>query len=170
MLGMLAGAGIDWKVVIVQIMAFVLVFVLLWKVLVKRITAGLAKREEGIRKTFQDIETRQAAVDRQVEEYSRKLKEIEQEAAFKMKEAVSEGQRLKADMETEARRRAEDEVAKAKSLIQIESDQAVVTLRKEATRLAMEQAERILAGAVGSDVQGRLVDRYLQELEKVKTV
>ena len=164
------GGGINWTIVILQFIAFGVVVAILWKFVITKVFVGMTKREESIRVKFSEIEAKQAEVEQQVREYDRKLHEIEQEAAGKMKAAVTEGLRLKAEMEAEAKRRAEDEIARTKTLIEIESDQAKVSLRREATRLAMEQAERLLAQAMTPDLQNRLVERYLQEMERVKQV
>jgi F-type H+-transporting ATPase subunit b len=157
----------DW---ILQVVAFVIVFGVLWKFVIVKIFAGMAKREEDIRKRFEEIEKKQADMDLQVKEYAKRLQDIEQTAAVRMKEAVAEGLKLKAEMEAEAKRRAEEEVARTQTLVQIESDQAIATLRKEAARLSMEQAERLIREAMNTELQARLVDRYLAELDKVKQV
>lgn len=165
----MAAAG-QTTVVILQIVAFVVVFAVVWKFVITKVFKAMAKREEDIRKRFEEIEARQIAVDQQVKEYNRKLQEIEQEAAVRMKAAVEEGLKLRAEMEVEAKRRADEEIARTQTLIQIESDQATITLRREAARLAVEQAERLLAQAMTPEMQSRLVDRYLREMDKVKQV
>ena len=155
--------------IVLQIIAFAIVMGILYKFVFTKIVAGVAAREERIRKTFEEIEAKQAGLIRELEEYARKIKEIEQAAATRMKEALEEGLKLRKDMEAEAVKRAEGEIARAEALIRIETDQATATLRREAARLAIEQAERML-GKIGTDVQSRLVDRYLKEMEKVGKV
>jgi F-type H+-transporting ATPase subunit b len=162
-----AGGAPVW---VLQIVAFAAVFWLVWTFVIKRVSAGMKSREEGIAKKFSEIEGQQAEEGKRVAEYSRRLEQIEQEASVRMKQAAEEGLRLKAEIEAEAKQRSEDEAARTEGLIQLESEQAVVTLRKEAARLALEQAERMMRQAMTPDLQARLVDRYLREMEQIKQV
>jgi F-type H+-transporting ATPase subunit b len=166
--GLLHSLGLNLKVLIVQVIAFAILIWVLGKFLFGRIGQFLQRREEEIKGSFQKIEERQKEVERLTADYERRLQEIEKERDRKIQEAVQEGLARRAAIEEQAKKEADRERARALEQIQIERDKAILMLRQESARIGVEIAEKVLAESVTPDVQKRVVDRYLKELDAVK--
>lgn len=142
---MLDSLGINLLVTLVQAIIFMALFVVLWKFFFGRVVGAMNRRDEEMNKVLHDIESKQKKVDESLQEYTRRMTEIEQQATLKIQEAVKEGQRVRSEVEAEAKKRSDEELAKGKTMIQRERDQALATLQKEASRLAVQIAEQVLS-------------------------
>jgi F-type H+-transporting ATPase subunit b len=150
---MLDSLGINLWVTLVQFIFFMLLFVVMWRFFFTRIVDALHKREEAVDTILHDIDMKQKMVDQHMKDYTRRMQEIEQEATLKIQAAVKEGQKVKGEVEAEAKRRADEELARGKAQIQKEKEQAMAALQKEATRIAAEIAARVLQESVGSEAR-----------------
>ncbi|HKK00561.1 MAG TPA: F0F1 ATP synthase subunit B [Desulfuromonadales bacterium] len=143
---------------------FAIMFGLLAYFLAKPLRKVLAGRREGIEKPLRDAEAAKAEAEARFAEYDSKLTKAEQEiegiyAAIK-REGELERERILANAQEmaktitqEARKAADNEVAKAR-----------VELRREATRMAIEIAEELLTKNITGDDQKRMVNEYMQKV------
>lgn len=138
--------GINFKVTALQIVAFTVLFIVLWRFLFSRVVGALTQREDEIQGMMHQVQSKQAKVEEQMNEYARRLKEIEHDATLKIQEAVTEAQRIKGAVEADARKRAEEDLERGKVMIRREMEQAMANARAQASRLAVEIADRILVG------------------------
>lgn len=120
----------------------------------------IAERRAGLEKAKADAEARLA-------ELKKKMEEVAQEADKIRAEARAEAEVLKAAAVTQAREEAEALVAKAVGQIELETEQARDTLRREAMAAAVDLAEEIIKKSFGPDDQKRLVEGYLTKLESM---
>ena len=143
---------------------FAIMFGLLAYFLAKPLRKVLTGRREGIEKALRDAEAAKAEAEARFAEYDSKLTKAEQEiegiyAAIK-REGELERERILANAQEmaktitqEARKAADNEVAKAR-----------VELRREATRMAIEIAEELLTKNITGDDQKRMVNEYMQKV------
>jgi len=143
---------------------FAITFGLLAYFLAKPLRKVLTGRREGIEKALRDAEAAKAEAEARFAEYDSKLTKAEQEiegiyAAIK-REGELERERILANAQEmaktitqEARKAADNEVAKAR-----------VELRREATRMAIEIAEELLTKNITGDDQKRMVNEYMQKV------
>ena len=142
---MLESLGINLMVVPVQVVIFTTLVLVLWKFFFARVAGAVVQREHQIQGILHDIESKQKAVEQSMQDYTRRMKEIEQEATLKIQDAVKEGQRVKAEIESQAKAKADAALAQGKAQIQREKDLALADLQKQASKLAEQAAERILS-------------------------
>jgi F-type H+-transporting ATPase subunit b len=152
---MLDSLGINPIVTLIQAGLFGVLLVVMWRFFFARVTESLTRREREIETILREIESRRAAVEQKMKDYERRIREIEQAATLKIQEAVKEGQRIKAEFEAEAKRRADETLARGKEAIRREREQAMEHLRRESERMAAQIAERILAEPVARRVEYR---------------
>jgi F-type H+-transporting ATPase subunit b len=150
---MLDSLGINLMVVPVQAVLFTILLIVMWKFFFTRVAGAMNQREHEVEKVLHDIQSKQAHVEKQMTDYTRRIQEIEQQVTLKIQEAVKEGQRIKADIEAEAKKRADEELAKGKQAIQREREQAMVNLQRESAKLAQEIAQRILQEPVAGEAR-----------------
>ena len=151
---------------ILGIVCFIIVFGILGRMLLPRITKLLAEREDAIQGGINRADEAQAEAQAVLQQYRAQLDDARHEAARLREEAHEQGAQIIAEMreraETEARRIAEA----AQSQIEAERQQALISLRADVGTLATELASRIVGESLTDTArQGRMVDRFLADLE-----
>lgn len=155
-----------WDELIVGVIAFVVVFGILGKVLLPRINKTLADRTDAIEGGIARAEDAQAEAQRTLEEYRTQLAEARHEAARLRQEAQEQGASIIATMRQEGQRQRDNIVVAGQAQIDAERAQAQASLRSEVGRLAVELAGRIVGESLEDEArQRRTVDRFLADLE-----
>jgi len=161
----------DFGVMALTIVNFLLLVWLLHKFAWKSIIGALEKREQQI---AQDKET--AALARQEAqnikaELDAKLKEISNEAALKMQEAVAVGNAQKEQILAETQKQAEQLLAQAKEQIATEKTKALADVREQVVSMALLAAVKITQQQITQETAASAVDEVLREVKQagVKT-
>jgi F-type H+-transporting ATPase subunit b len=152
---------------VVGTLAFLIMFgFLAWKVF-PRISATYAERADRIEGGIQRAERAQAEANAALEEYRQQLADARHEASQLREEARAQGQAIVDEMRARAQEEAERIVARGHEVVAAERQQAIVALRSEVGRLAVELAGRIVGESLEDEArQRRVVDRFLAELEE----
>ena len=151
---------------ILGVIVFLIVFGMLARVLLPRATKMLAERTEAIEGGLAKSEEAQTEASQLLEQYREQLAEARHEAARLREEAREEGARIIAEMRDRAEAEARRVTESAQAQIQAERQQALTALRTEVGTLATELASRIVGESLTDTArQGRMVDRFLDELE-----
>lgn len=156
----------NWTEVIVGLIAFLIVFVALWKVLLPRITQTLQDRTEAIEGGIQRADEAQKDANRMVEQYKAQLAEARHDAARQREQAIEEGARIIAEKREQAEVEARRIVAAAQAQIEADRQQAFASLRAEVGTLAVQLASKIVGESLDDEArQSRVVDRFLADLD-----
>jgi F-type H+-transporting ATPase subunit b len=151
---------------VIGAICFVLVFAVLGKMLMPRITKTLAERTELIEGGLARSEEAQAEAKQLLDQYREQLAEARHEAARLREEAREQGAQIIAEMREQAQAEARRITESAQSQIDAERQQALISLRTEVGTLATELASRIVGESLTDEArQSRMVDRFLDELE-----
>jgi F-type H+-transporting ATPase subunit b len=78
------------------------------------------------------------------------------------------GERLKEEARQQARQDAEGIVARARSEIQAESEEAMAQLRKEFVEVAIQAAEKVINRALDKEAHRQLIEETLKESTDLK--
>ncbi len=160
----------SWPEFIIGTILFFLVFGVLAKVALPRITKTLAERTEMIEGGIAKSEEAQAEAQHLLEQYREQLAEARHEAARLREEAREQGAQIIAEMREQAQAEARRVAESAQDQIQAERQQALTALRAEVGSLATELASRIVGESLEDQArQSRMVDRFLDELEQVSS-
>jgi len=152
---------------VIGLIAFVIVFGGLGKILMPRIQRTLAERTDSIEGGLQRAEEAQAEAQQTLERYRSQLAEARQEAARLREEAREQGTQIIAEMREQAQAEYRRLVDAAHAQIDTDRQQAIAALRTEMGQLAAELAGRIVGESLADDArQRRVVDRFLEELEQ----
>lgn len=158
--------NIHLKEVVVQLVAFLIVFFTLKKFAWKPLLAIIRSRREKFESEWGDIEKTKQRVAELEKDYQRHLAKIEEEARAKMQEAVQEGRRLAREIQEKARQESQVSFEKAKANIELEVQKARITLRQEIAGLSIRIAEKILTEKMDTAKQEKKALEILGELEK----
>lgn len=155
---------IDIRLVITQILGFLL---LLWALRAWAwgpVLQLLEKRRAAIAGEFSEAERRQAEADRLKAQYEADLRGIEQQARQRILEAVAEGQQVAAGIKSQAQVDAQARLERAEQEIVHEREQAREAIKQQIIMLAMRSAEKILHEKLDDAHQRRLNDEFIDEV------
>jgi F-type H+-transporting ATPase subunit b len=145
---------------------FVVVFGVLGKLLLPRITTLLNEREDAIQGGINRADEAQAEAQAVLQQYRAQLDDAKHEAARMREEAREAGAQIIAEMRERAEAEARRITEAAQSQIEAERQQALISLRTEVGSLATELASRIVGESLTDTArQSRMVDRFLDEIE-----
>lgn len=165
---MLQQLGINPAVLVVQVVAFLVLFAVLYHFLFKKVAAFMRSRTEEIDSTFKKIENDRREVDRMTQEYQARLANIEKETYQKIQEAVREGTTARAEIIAQAQAAAQKELERARAEIKREQEKCLLELRQDVIRLALRAAEKVIEQKMDEKTNAALVDNFLREIDKVK--
>jgi F-type H+-transporting ATPase subunit b len=168
-----AGAGSQnplvptWTELIIGLIAFLIVFGFLGRLLLPRAQKMLAERTDKIEGGLERAEEAQAEAQQVLEQYRQQLADARHEAARLREEAREQGAQIIAEMREEAQAEARRLTEAANAQIQSERQQALIALRTEVGALSTDLASRIVGESLTDEArQSRVVDRFLDDLEQ----
>ncbi len=151
---------------IIGTVVFLIIFGLLARVLMPRITKTLTERTELIEGGLARSEEAQAEAKQLLDQYREQLAGARHDAARLREEAREQGAQIIAEMRQQAEAEARRITEAAQAQVQAERQQALTALRAEVGTLATELASRIVGESLTDEArQSRMVDRFLDELE-----
>jgi F-type H+-transporting ATPase subunit b len=156
----------NWVEFIIGTIVFCVVFGILGKMLLPRISKTLAEREDAIEGGINRAENAQKEAAELREQYKAQLAEAAREASRQREAAREEGAQIVAEMREQAQAEARRIIDAAQAHIAAERQQALASLRAEVGSLATELASRIVGESLADTArQGRMIDRFLDEIE-----
>lgn len=152
--------------VLVQLVAFLIVFFTLRKFAWGPIQKSLADRREHIRKSIEDVEKARLEMERLKADYELHLKKIEEEARAKMAETLDAGRLIAKEIQEKAREEAQKTFDKTKAALDLEVAKARVTMRREIADISIHVAEKILGDHLSDGKQREKASQLIDQLEK----
>jgi F-type H+-transporting ATPase subunit b len=157
----------DLTELIIGAIAFLIVFGLLGKILMPRITKTLAERTDKIEGGLNRATEAQDEANRTLRQYQEQLEDARREASRLREEAREQGAQIKAELRAEGEAERQRIVDAARAQIDADRQQAATSLRTEIGALAVELASRIVGESLADEARRqRTVDRFLAELEE----
>ena len=156
----------SWPEFIIGTIVFVIVFGILGKMLLPRITKTLNEREDAIQGGINRADEAQAEAQAVLAQYRAQLEDAKHEASRLREDAREQGAQIIAEMRERAEAEARRITEAAQAQIEAERQQALISLRSEVGSLATELASRIVGESLTDHVrQSGMVDRFLEGLE-----
>ncbi|WTW98449.1 F0F1 ATP synthase subunit B [Streptomycetaceae bacterium NBC_01309] len=153
--------------IVIGVVAFLIVFFFLRKVLLPRIQQTLADRTDAIEGGLVRAEEAQAEAQAQLEYYRAQLADARREAGRLLEDARVEGAAALSEMRAEGARIKDEIVASGHAQIEADRKQASSVLRQDIGKLATVLAGRIVGESLEDEaLQRRIVDRFLDELDE----
>jgi F-type H+-transporting ATPase subunit b len=159
-----------WPELIIGSIAFLIVFALLAKVLMPRISTTLAERTDAIEGGLKRAEEAQEEANGVLAQYRAQLADARHEAARIREQAKEEAAQILVQGRADGVAERERIIASASAQIEADRQQALTVLRAEVGSLAVELASRIVGESLADEARrSRLVDRFLGELVQETT-
>jgi F-type H+-transporting ATPase subunit b len=152
--------------VIWSLVAFIVILLVFWKVIIPRITKMLDERTEAIEGGIKKAEAAQEQAAAALDEYNKQLADARAEAARIREQARADATAIG----NELRERAESDAARitsnAQAQIEAERQSALQSLRTEVGSLAIDLASGVIGESLKDDAKAAaVVDRFLADLE-----
>lgn len=159
---------VHWNQLLAHAISFIIFFFLVRVAFQAIIYPPMRERRERIAAEYRRIEEEKSGVAQLRKEYEGHLKRIEVESRERIQNAVTEGQRVAAEIREIARKEAQDLMKRATDEIARERDKAQVALRDEVVTLAMEIAGKVVREELTAEKHRKLVDGFLAEVEQTR--
>jgi len=154
---------------IVGFIAFSILFLVLKRAVVPMFEKAYAARTEAIQGGMEKAEQAQREAEVALRRYTEQLSDAQSEAQKIREDARVQGAAILEDLRSKAQEEAARITAAASTQIEAERQAAITSLRNEIGSLATELASKIVGEALDDQVrQSRIVDRFLEDLEKSK--
>lgn len=153
-----------WSVVV-----FVVLFLVLRKFAWGPILVGLNAREKNIKGAIEEARHLREEMAKQKADFDRQLAEANQQIPRLMESARRDAEHLKEEMRSQAAADIQTERQRLRREIDTARDQALEDIWQHAATLATEVSARAIRGMVTPDVQRRLVDQALNEVQEATT-
>jgi len=154
---------------LVNMVGFVLLFLLLRKIYFGPISKFLGEREQGIRQSLEDAERARQEAQAERDRLRGELEQIEQTARDRIQQATREAAQARDEIVKAARQEAEAAVARGIDQLRREKEKALVEIKDHAADIAVDACEAILRRTLTDDRHRVLVDEFLRDLEEFRT-
>ena len=155
--------------IIVGAVAFLLLFLVMRSKVVPMFEKAFTARTEAIQGGMERAEKAQLEAQRALTQYNDQLSKAREEAQSLREDARVQGASIVEELRVKAQEEAARITASAHASIEAERQQAITSLRNEVGALAVELASKIVGESLDDQArQSRIVDRFLDDLEKSK--
>jgi F-type H+-transporting ATPase subunit b len=158
--------SLDPAVLFLQIVGFVVLFLLLRRYLFRPLLGVMADREKEIEEGLAQAERARADLAKIDEERARRLTEARDEGRQRVQAAVQEGQEARERILREARDEAQEIRQRARETVDIEREEAMLQLRREVVDLALLAARQAVLSPLDEEKHRQAIDDFIARLEK----
>ena len=157
------GLGINWPVLITQVVSFIILLVLLRLFAYKPVMRMMDERSKRIRESKEHAESVKQASQRAEEQVRQRLEEASREGQERLARAVKAGEEVKQKAQADARKEAETLIQRARAEIMQERDDAIGEVRREFADLTVLAAGKVIEKSLDKEQHRELIDKVLEE-------
>jgi len=154
---------IDIRQFATQIVGFLLVLWILGKYAWPPVLGFIEERQKKI---AGDLEHARQENERPIKlrpELDQELKSIEAKARARIQEATNEGQRVASEIKAGAQKDVTQRLQRLQGEIELEREKAMLALKQDLVKMAIEATEKILKEKLDAKTQRRLLDDFIGE-------
>ena len=162
-MGGLTGLGINLPTLLAQIINFAILLGLMYLVAYKPIMRMFDERSRKIKESMEQTEYIKQQAAHAEEEVKKQLEAASKEGQKVIARAMRTGEEVKREAQQEAKQEAESLIARARTEIQRERDDAIDELRKEFADLTILAAGKVIDRSLDKKAHRQLIDKVLEE-------
>lgn len=155
--------GVEWKLLLAQVVNFFLLLVVLRKYAYRPILRALEKRERAIAKSVDDAKAVEQNLAKSARERERMLEHAQKDANVILAEARSSAEGISATMKEEAQQRVAAILAKAEVDARLMKNKVVDEARAELGRLVVGATEKVIRQKLTAKADEDLVRNALKQ-------
>ncbi len=161
--------GIEPSLLLAQVVNFTIIMVVLTKFLYKPILGMLEKRKKEIEESLARSDRIRVEEEKMQTRKEKLLSEARKEAREILDEAKKQGKEAEHEIVVLAHHEASEIIEKAKREVLAIHEALSHDIRSESVALAGTIAKQLLGSVLTSEVQHKLIEKYLQEAQGVVT-
>ncbi len=158
--------GIDWRLLIAQLVNFLILVLILYKFLYKPLLKMLDGRKEKIEKGLRDAEQLGMELEKTKELQATEIQKAKQEARGIIEEADKRAEAAGAETKAKTKAEVEKLIMVAKNQMIEEKSKMMAEIKKEAAELVIAVAEKVVGKTIDAKAQKNLIEETLQEVNK----
>ena len=156
--------GIDWQIMVAQIVNFCIVALILWQFAFKRVLATVEDRQKKIADGLQYAEEMKYQLAEAEKQKAATLKKASQEASKILEMAQRQAKNLLEKETAQTALKVENMLRKAQEAIDAEREHMRTEVRKEMTDLVVKTTTAVLSKQLSSDEKAAFSETAAQEL------
>ena len=150
---------------VAQLLIFLVMVAVLWRLAWGPLTSRLAARQARIKEGLEAAEQAKRDREKAEKEYRARLEEAAREARAMLEQATKMGETLRQELQQKAKEQADQIVAQARGEIDNERQKAVQELRTQVADLAVQVAERVIGENLDARKHQQLIEKTIAEAE-----
>jgi len=154
--------GVDFKMVFIQVVGFLLLLLLMKKFLFGKIKDVIKARADEIKDTYKKSEDDRAEAAGLKEEYRKQAVKADEAAEEKIQAAVVKAKEVGDEMMKEAHQAVADEKTKAQLNIELERKKALAEVRNQVVELTILSTSRLIKQSASRETAEKLVDDVIK--------
>jgi F-type H+-transporting ATPase subunit b len=167
-MGGISELGINWGVLVTQIVTFVILLVLLRFVAYKPLMRMLDERSKKVKDSMEQAEAVMKQSAKTEGEVKKQLERASREGQERIARAVQASEDIKKKAEEDAKRETEKLIVKARTEIRQERDTAVEDVRREFADLTVLAAGKVIEKSLDKEEHRELIEKVLEESTSLK--
>jgi F-type H+-transporting ATPase subunit b len=160
--------GIEWPVLISQLVAFTLLFVVLRFVAYKPMLRMLDERSKKIKESLEQAEAIKEQSTHAEEEVKKQIQAAGKQGQELIARASQSGEEIRKKAQEQAKLDTEGLIARARQEITTERDGAIDEIRKEFADLTILAAGKVIGETLDKESHRELIDKVLKESQTLK--
>lgn len=162
---LLTQLGVDWKLLLAQLVNFLILLAILYKFLYKPVLKILHDREEKIEKSLKQAEEIQENLQKSQEERAQIIKEARDEAGKIISESKETAKKLKEELSNEAKVEAQNILEQGKAHLEFEREAMFKEIKGEVADMVRNATEKIIKEKMDPDKDRNLIEKSLEDLK-----
>lgn len=159
--------GIDWKLLIAQIINFLILLLVLWKFVYNPVLAALEKRSKTIEKGLRDARESEEKLQEIEKLREARLAQAEREVGKLIEKAKNDAERLKKDLLLAAQNQSEDLLRRTQLQLQEEKQKMIQEVKAAVSTFIIRATGKILEREFSDADQKRLTEAITREITTV---
>ena len=158
--------GIEGKLLITQLINFMIFALVFWKFVLPRVTRMLDERKTSISDSLSAAEQAKAELEQAQAAREQELKKAREEAAAVIKEAKETAKTQGVVLLNAAKADADKLLERAKTQLEADAERTRAELRAELAGLAIETTRRVLEDVVAPADRKKIVTNAIKRIDK----
>ena len=160
--------GINGSTLIAQAINIVILFGLLYLVAYRPIMRMLDERSRKVKESMDNTELIKQQAERAEDEAAKRIEEAAKEGQEAIARAMRTGEEVRQEAQQQAKGEAETLIARARSEIQRERDEAIEQLREGFADITIDAAGKVIDRTLDKKAHRDIIDKVLKESTTLK--
>ena len=161
---LLSKLGVDWRLLIAQLINFGILLAVLYKFLYKPVLKLLHERSQKIESGLKNAEAVEIKLKDAAALYEAKTREARAETAKMMETAKKETDLLRAELTASAQKEAEKIVEAGRVRLAVEKEKIMHEAEHELADLVAQATEHVLGQAMTPEIDRKLIDEAVRKV------